>query len=73
MRQGLARESRRKNARRSRTATGAVVWFNPTTTIAMRVRSIAPRGTHEVCTKYDARTTINPPTVARAALGALPA
>src|SRR5215510_5648907 len=27
-----------------------------------------PRGTHKVCTKYDARTTINPPTVARAAL-----
>src|SRR5438309_850600 len=45
-----------EKARRSRIATGAVVWFNPTTTIAMRVCSIAPRGTHSVCTKHDAGT-----------------
>src|SRR5712692_5935233 len=33
-----------ENARRSRTATGAVVWFNPTTTIAMRLHSLVPEG-----------------------------
>src|SRR5437773_582969 len=32
------------------------------------LHSITPKGPHKVCTKYDARTTTNPPTVARAAL-----